>query len=486
MHAVQRHSLRLNNYETPATAADAVSMLDELGERARLIAGGTDLLLELQRGGRPQVDSLIDVSRIEGMDYIRSDGGALRIGAGATHNEVVRSALVVDHALPLAQACWEIGSPQLRNRATVAGNLVTASPANDTISALLALDAELKLLSVRGERVVRLADFYLGVRKSVLAPDEMVTEIAFPIGSPSRRGVFVKLGLRRAQAISVVHLTCLVDIVEDRVRAARIVLGSVGPVVMSADEAAESLVGNPLTDDAIRTASQLAREATRPIDDIRSTGGYRVEMTEVMVKRALEVLSAGRERERWPLNPVTLGAGTRSQRRESVGQPAGPELRAVVNGVTVVTPRAVSKTLLGWLREDAGPALGVSLTGTKEGCAEGECGACTMYLDGYAVMACLIPAGRAHGSTVVTIEGLSEDQGDLHSLQRTFIEHGAVQCGFCTPGLVMAGAKLLEERATPTLDEIRVGLSGNLCRCTGYYKIITAVESAARAQEGKR
>ncbi len=157
-----------------------------------------------------------------------------------------------------------------------------------------------------------------------------------------------------------------------------------------------------------------------------------------------------------------------------------------MNGATVSTPRAVSKTLLGWLREDAGPALGLPLTGTKEGCAEGECGACTVFLDGDAVMACLIPAERAHGSTVVTIEGLSGDGGNLHSLQKTFIEHGAVQCGFCTPGLVMAGAKLLEERSAPTLDEIRVGLSGNLCRCTGYYKIITAVESAAEAQGGKR
>ena len=158
--------------------------------------------------------------------------------------------------------------------------------------------------------MVRFADFYLGVRKSVLAPDEMLTEIAFPNGSPSRRGVFVKLGLRRAQAISVVHLTCLVEIVEDRVRAARIVLGSVGPVVMSADEAAESLVGNRLTDDAIKTASQLASRSDPADRRHQVDRGIQGRDDRSHGERALKALSAGRERERWPLNPVTLGAGT--------------------------------------------------------------------------------------------------------------------------------------------------------------------------------
>jgi len=131
-------------------------------------------------------------------------------------------------------------------------------------------------------------------------------------------------------------------------------------------------------------------------------------------------------------------------------------------------------TLLQLLRDK------LELTGTKEGCGMGECGACTVLLDGKAVNSCILPAQEVEGKSVTTIEGLTDAQGNLHPIQKAFIEHGAIQCGFCTPGMVLSAKALLDENPKPTDEEVRNGIAGNICRCTGYLQIVEAIKSVSK------
>jgi len=144
-----------------------------------------------------------------------------------------------------------------------------------------------------------------------------------------------------------------------------------------------------------------------------------------------------------------------------------------VNGEPFTVSASPQRTLLEVLREDLG------LTGTKEGCSEGECGVCTVLLDGVPVRSCLLFAVDVRGRKVTTVEGLAQGQA-LHPIQEAFVAHGAVQCGFCTPGMILSAKALLDRNSSPTEDEIRVAISGNLCRCTGYQKIVEAILAASR------
>lgn len=468
-----------DKYYCATNTEEAIRLLSISGGQNKIIAGATDLILEMDHGLHKDVDTLIDISRIPDLDKITlTDDGVIHLGAMVTHNQCVSSKIIRELGYPLVRACWEVGAPQIRNRGTVAGNLITGSPANDTISALMALDASLVLKSVRGERIVKINDFYTGVRKTVLQPDEMLIEIQFQGLKENQKGTFIKLALRRAQAISIVNLAVVLSFERAVIKSAVITLGAVAPTIIHAVEAETFLADKTLSKEVIVETAFLTMKAARPIDDIRASAAYRREMVRVLTLRALRALHTNSEKYGFPDEPVLLwGKEQEDQPLRTRFEPIS-QIGTRINGKNYIFKNVQQKTLLRLLREDAG------LIGTKEGCAEGECGACTIFLDGKAVMACLVPAGRAHGAEIVTIEGLSQpgDIKSLHPVQAAFIQEGAVQCGYCSPGFIMSGAKLLEERSRPTINEIQQAITGNLCRCTGYYKIIDAIEKASQLE----
>jgi carbon-monoxide dehydrogenase medium subunit len=341
----------------------------------------------------------------------------------------------------------------------------------------MALGAIVKLKSHSGERDVPLDEFYLDVRKTVIKPDEMLVDISFPALDPKiQRGGFIKLGLRAAQAIAVVNIAVVLEMAKDQVKAASITMGSVAPTIIHATEAEGYLSGKTLDQKVISKAASLAMDASQPIDDIRGSANYRRQMVRVLTGRLLEVLRDGTERTEYPDQPILLvrpdliEEKLEGQMRFNDG--SDQPIRTQINGVDYTITGSSHKSLLCMLRED------LLLLGSKEGCAEGECGACTVLLDGKAVMSCLVPAPRAHGAVIETIEGVGEID-DLHPLQQSFVDHGAVQCGYCTPGFIMSGLALIEEKPHSGEEEIKRAVAGNLCRCTGYRKIIEAIESMA-------
>lgn len=465
-----------DKYYIASSIEETVKLLSEKPSETKLIAGGTDLVLEMEKGIHKGKTILVDISRVNGLNKIYQDeAGLIHIGALVTHNQVIRSQVTRAQARCLAEACYQVGSPQIRNRGTVVGNLVTASPANDAIPPLFALDASLVLVSAHGERVVRLKDFYTGVRKTILLPDELVKEI---IIEPTRdaSSAFYKLALRNAQAISLLNAAIWVQVLDNKIKDIRITVGAAAPTIVRLNSLETYLRGKPLGE-ALKTEAWPEISETAPISDIRSSMKYRIAMVKEVVLGCIEKVSNGSV-ESLPNNPSTLEGNLNIENQslptKSFLVDDNHPIQTTINGVKYSFSHGYRKTLLDLIREDAG------LIGTKEGCDEGECGACTVFLDGKAVMSCLVPAARAHKAIITTIEGVSSVE-NLHPVQKAFIAEGAVQCGYCTPGFVMSAVKLLEGNPQPSEPEIKEAITGNLCRCTGYYKIIKAIEKAANS-----
>lgn len=280
----------------PVTLPEALEML--AGAGAMPIAGGTNVIADL-RAGKHEPAALVDLSRLAELRGIRRENsmprssghGHVVIGGGTTITDLLRDPLIAEHAPALTQAAAIFANPLIRNRATVGGNLADASPAADTAPPLLALDAEVELTSAAGTRRVALADFLVGVRRTLRRPDELITAVRFGVATDDGRRMtaFHKVGLRKADAISV--LSAAVAVAFDgagRCAAARIALGAVAPRPVRATAAEAILAGEKLTPAVIAEAARLAAEAASPISDIRGSAAYRRQVTEVVVRRLLE------------------------------------------------------------------------------------------------------------------------------------------------------------------------------------------------------
>ncbi len=285
-----RRDISLKEYLVPETLPQALRMLGDHKGRARIIAGGTDVMVALRRRDYG-VDALVDISRIPGLGLIEQQGENIVLGALVTHAQTEASGLIRQKAGLLASACAAMGSPQIRAIATVAGNLVSGQPAADASIPLLALDARVTIASLDGERVIRLADFFLDVGKTVVDPTrEILTRIEFKALGPNQGGCSLRLSKRRALALPM--LVCSVVVTVDKAKKvitdAAIALGPVAPIPFRSRLIEDEIKGKPATIQTLQEAADRAYAYCSPRDSLlRGSCDYRQEMVKVLVKRGL-------------------------------------------------------------------------------------------------------------------------------------------------------------------------------------------------------
>lgn len=250
--------------------------VQEQQPEARIMAGGTDLLVALRHG--PQdTRPIIGLERIEELRRIEElPDNNVSIGAAVTFGSIVRNTLLKARYPLLTQAASTVGGPAIRNMASIGGNIVTASPAADSLPALYLLDARLELRSVAGSRIIPVAEFILGPRRNLLQPGEIISRIILPPSIDWTIQLFEKVGRRKSLAIAVASLAAALRLADDgTVLEARFVWGSVGPTVVRCPEAEAVLIGKPLSDESLACAANHVRQTVCPIDDIRASADYR-------------------------------------------------------------------------------------------------------------------------------------------------------------------------------------------------------------------
>jgi aerobic carbon-monoxide dehydrogenase medium subunit len=275
-------------YFEPASLDEAVALMARYNGRANLLAGGTDLFVEIKESLRSP-DYVINIKRIPGMGDLSFDPRAgLRIGALVTTRDLEISPVLQQHYAGLVQALRELGSIQVRNRATLAGNICRASPSADTLPPLIVDGASLRLHGERGERTVLMEEFFTGPGKTVLGPAELVTEIVIPAPARHTGKHYIKHGRRKAMELATVGVAVSLTLERNTCRDIFIGLGAVAPTPIRARRAEDLLRGKMLNQHTIEDAAEEAARESRPISNVRGSADYRREMVRVLTRRAIE------------------------------------------------------------------------------------------------------------------------------------------------------------------------------------------------------
>ena len=273
----------------PTSLQEASRLLKDKGPGGRFLAGGTDLVIAIkEKGLLPKY--VVDLKKVPGLSGIRENGdGSITIGALTTMREIETAALITGKFPFLAQSAAEVGSIQIRNRATVGGNMANATPSADVAPALIALNAAATIFSAAGEKTVSLEEFFRGPGQSVMTPDEILTEITIPKTDPRLVGEYIKFSPRDMMDLAYVGVAVAYALGEKERRCenVRIVLGAVAPTPIRAPKAEAILEGRILTEELATRAGEMAAQEAKPISDVRSSADYRRAMVGVMTKRAL-------------------------------------------------------------------------------------------------------------------------------------------------------------------------------------------------------
>ena len=478
---------------------DAVRLLLEYPQ-AQIIAGGSDVLVQMREGKRAGAELV----SIYGLDELRGvvmeEDGTIRIGSLTSFSHITKDPIIQKYINVLGEAVDMVGGPQIRNIGTIGGNTCNGVTSADSASTLFAWDAVIELAGPDGIRRIPIKDFYIKAGKVDLRPGEIQTAILIPREAyEGYEGYYIKYAMRNAMDIATLGCSVNVKLSEDKktFTDVRIAYGVAGPVPMRAVHAEAAGRGLEVTDENIEKIGDTVLEDVTPRDSWRASKAFREHISKLLCKRALREAvrrAGGMTEEQSPevSNSKTIEALEKKEQTEAssgaschmimTDAESGKQYKLVrcrINGVERETMVDVRASLTDMLRND------YSLTSVKKGCEVGECGACNVIIDGECYNSCIYLAVWADGKEIRTLEGLMGPDGELSDIQQAFIDEAAVQCGFCTPGVIMSAVEILESGKEYTRDELRKQLSGHLCRCTGYENILNAVEKTMKKRLGK-